>query len=165
MQALARLFAMTPRTWERHCNPWSAWSRVPVLPLLCVAIWARIWIGWWCLIPVALLLIWTWLNPRAFPPPATTRSWVSRAVMGERVWLARAKVPIPRHHEFWAMLLSALSGLGLPPLIYGLWVLDVVWVLIGLILTIGPKMWFLDRMVWLYEEMSDMHPEYRAWLR
>ena len=26
------------------------------------------------------------------------------------------------------------------------------------------KMWFLDRMVWLYEDMKDTTPEYRSWL-
>ncbi|MEM1299530.1 MAG: DUF6653 family protein [Pseudomonadota bacterium] len=29
----------------------------------------------------------------------------------------------------------------------------------------GPKMWFLDRMVWLYDDMAKTHPEYAAWLR
>lgn len=165
MQALAKLFAMTPRTWERHANPLSVWTRVPVLPLLCVAICLRVWLGWWCLIPVGLLLAWIWVNPRAFPPPETTRSWASRAVMGERVWLNRAAVPIPRHHESWALLLSVLSGAGLLPLVWGLVMLDVYWILFGLVVTMVAKMWFLDRMVWLYEDMSDMHPEYRVWLR
>jgi len=26
------------------------------------------------------------------------------------------------------------------------------------------KLWFLDRMVWLYEEMKELHPPYRRWL-
>lgn len=165
MQAIAALFRMDDATWERHANPWSCWTRVPVLPLLCLAIWARVWIGGWCLVPIAALILWTFVNPRAFPPPARTDSWASRAVMGERVWLARTEVPIPAHHALWAGLLSGLPVLGLPPLIWGLWSLSLWPLLLGLVLTIGPKMWFLDRMVWLFDDMARTHPPYRAWLR
>ena len=165
MQAVARAFAMSDEVWERHANPWSCWTRLPVLPLMCLAIWARTWVGWWCLVPVVALIVWTWANPRAFPPPASTRSWASRAVMGERVWLARAEQPIPGHHAVWARLLSLLPALGLAPLVWGLWALDLGWLLFGLTMTIGPKMWFLDRMVWLFDDMARTHPEYAAWLR
>lgn len=27
------------------------------------------------------------------------------------------------------------------------------------------KMWFVDRMAWLYEDMKNAHPEYAAWMR
>ena len=162
---LERSMAMSTATWERHANPWSAWTRVPILPLLCLAIWARIWIGWWCVAPILVLLAWIWLNPRAFPRPRSTRSWASRAVMGERVWLNRQTTPIPDHHALWAQILAASSAFGLPPLIYGLWALDIAWLLLGLVLTIGPKMWFLDRMVWLFDDMALENPEYATWLR
>lgn len=162
---IERAMAMDDGVWERHANPWSAWSRVPILPLLCLAVWARIWIGWWCLVPIAILTLWIWLNPRAFPRPRSTRSWASRAVMGERVWLNRSRTPIPTHHAIWAQILAGLSALGLPPLIWGLINLDLPWLLLGLLGTIGPKMWFLDRMVWLFDDMSLEHPEYAKWLR
>lgn len=165
MRAIAKAFAMTDAVWKRHANPWSCWTRVPILPLLCLAIWARVWVGWWCLLPIAALIVWTWVNPRAFPPPVSTRSWASRAVMGERVWLARDQIRIPDHHRVWAMLLSVLPVLGLPPLIWGLWDLHIAWLLLGLVLTIGPKMWFLDRMVWLYDDMARHHADYAQWLR
>lgn len=163
--AFEKAMAMNTATWERHANPWSAWTRVPILPLLCLAIWARVWIDWWCLVPICLLVLWTWLNPRTFPRPKSTHSWASRAVMGERVWLNRASTPIPRHHALWAQILAVSSVIGLLPLIYGLWMLDLAWLLLGLVLTIGPKMWFLDRMVWLFDDMALENPEYAAWLR
>lgn len=162
---IERFMAMDTTTWERHANPWSAWTRVPILPLLCIAIWARIWIGWWCLLPIAVLLVWIWLNPRAFPKPASTRSWASRAVMGERVWLNRATTPIPSHHAVWAQVLAGLPILGFPPMVYGLWAFELAWLLLGLAMIIGPKMWFLDRMVWLFDDMAQEKPEYAAWLR
>lgn len=165
MQKIAALFRMTDEVWGRHANPWSAWTRVPVLPLFCLAVWSRVWIGWWSLLPIVLLIIWIWINPRAFPPPQSTRSWAARAVMGERVWLNRGVTPIPRHHAIWASLLAGMAAVGLPPLVWGLWVLDLPWVLLGLALTVGSKMWFLDRMVWLFDDMARTHSEYAAWLR
>lgn len=165
MRQVADFFRMNDRTWERHANPLSGWTRIPILPALCLAIWARVWIGWWCLVPVAVLLVWTWVNPRAFPPPATTDAWMSRGVMGERVWLNRAAVPIPAHHAAWAGVLAWAAGLGLPPLIYGLWALDLGWLVAGLVLTMLPKLWFLDRMAWLYDDMAARHAPYAAWRR
>ena len=158
-RGVERAMAMSDAVWERHANPWSAWTRVPVLPLLCLAIWARAWIGWWCLVPVALLVLWTWINPRAFPPPVSTDVWASRAVIGERIWLARAERPIPHHHAIWAIILSAVSGLGLPAIVYGLWVYDAGWLAAGLSVTVGAKMWFLDRMVWLYQDIGGFRPD------
>ena len=107
---------MDPEIWARHANPWSGWTRVPVLPAFAAAIWAREWIGVWCLALIAVLLIWTWLNPRVFPKPASTDNWMSRGVLGERVWLNRKNVAIPTHHARWAILLSIVSGIGVIPL-------------------------------------------------
>lgn len=164
-ERVAGAVAMDEAAWERHANPWSAWTRVPILPALVLALWSRVWIGAWCLLPVAALLAWAWINPRAFPRPSRTTSWASRAVMGERVWLARDRVPIPGHHALWARLLSLAAGLGAAPLLWGLWALEAWPVLLGLTLTMGAKLWFLDRMVWLYEDMAARHPDYAAWMR
>jgi len=165
MGRLAASFAMTDPVWERHANPWSAITRLPVLPLLALAIHARTWIGAWCLVPIALLLVWTWINPRAFAPPAHTRSWLSRAVLGERVWLNAGAVAIPAHHARAATWLSLLSALGLVPLAWGLWVLNPWASATGCAITLLAKLWLLDRMVWLYSDMAAQHPPYAAWLR
>ncbi|WP_226782364.1 DUF6653 family protein [Oceaniglobus trochenteri] len=165
MGRLAASFAMTDPVWERHANPLSGWTRLPVLPLIALAIYARIWIGWWCLVPLAALLIWIWANPRVFSPPASTRHWMSRAVMGERVWLNAETVPIPAHHARAALVLSLLSGLGIIPLAYGLWVLAPWAVGVGCTVVILAKLWFLDRMVWLYHDMAAVEPVYAGWMR
>jgi hypothetical protein len=162
---LARLHRLDAEGWERHANPWSVWTRVPLLALFALAVWSRAWIGWWCLLPLALLALWTWLNPRAFPPPARTDSWSARGVLGERVWLNRADVPIPAHHARMAALTTALSLAGLPFLAWGLWALEPWPTVLGVVLATLGKLWFVDRMVWLYDEMSVRHPAYRAWLR
>ncbi len=160
---LARLMAMDDATWKRHANPWSVWTRFWILPLLVPAIWCRAWVGWWCLVPVGLLVVWTVLNPRAFPKPATTKHWASEATFGERVWLNRKTLSIPEHHITMAHILSAVSGLGLVPLVYGLVMFAPVETLLGLVLIILGKLWFLDRMVWLYRDMKDRNPEYASW--
>ena len=155
---------MSADVWARHANPWSGWTRVPLLPAFVAAIWARQWMGMWCLALIAALLVWTWLNPRVFPRPASTDNWMSRGVLGERVWLNRKSVPIPKHHADWAILLGVVSGLGLIPMAWGLWQYEVWPVLVGLVIAMGGKLWFLDRMVWLYADMASERPDYRAML-
>lgn len=151
---IARAFRMSDETWQRHVNPMSGWTRVPVLPLLAISIWSRIWIGAWCLVPIAALIVWTVVNPRAFPPPAGTEAWMSRAVLGERIWLDRVTHPIPAHHANAARALSIVATLGLLPLAYGLYVLDAGLTVAGTSVTVLAKMWFLDRMVWLHADMA-----------
>jgi len=155
---------MDPEVWSRHANPWSGWTRVPILPALALAVWSRVWLGWWCLAFVAVLLVWIWFNPRVFPKPASTDNWMSRGVIGERVWLNRKNISIPAHHARWAIWLSVVSGLGVLPIVWGLWQLEIWPLLFGLALTVGGKLWFLDRMVWLYADMAEASPEYRAML-
>jgi hypothetical protein len=140
------------------------WTRYTVLPLLMVAIWSRVWLGWWSVLPVALTVVWAWVNPRLFPVPPSTDNWASMAVLGERVWLARDKVPLPPHHRRAPHLLSALASLGLPFLVWGLYRLQLWPTLFGVLLVFSGKLWFLDRMVWLYHDMKDAHPDYRRWL-
>lgn len=153
-KAIESSMAMSDTTWARHANPLSFWTRVPILMLLTLAIWSRVWIGWWCLVPVAGLMAWTFANPRAFPPPTHLDDWASKAVLGERHWLARKTAPIPHRHARGAMVLSTLSGLSLIPAAYGLWVLNPWAAFLGALLASMFKLWFCDRMAWLTEDMA-----------
>lgn len=143
---------MDDGTWKRHANPWSVYSRFTCLPLIVLAVWSRVWLGWWCLVPLAFAIIWTWLNPRLFKEPTSLDSWASKGVMGERIFLDRKSNPIAKHHVDIANVLTALSVLGVIILSYGLIVLSFWAVFAGMIATILPKVWFVDRMVWLYED-------------
>lgn len=163
-QRIARSFRMSEETWKRHANPWSVWTRNTVLPLLVLAVWSRVWVGRWAIALTALAVLWAWLNPRVFPAPASTDNWASKAVLGERVWLQRAEVPLPPHHRVMPTLLGAIAAIGVVPLVIGVVRLDVWPTLFGAALIYCGKLWFLDRMVWLYEDMKDARPEYRAWL-
>lgn len=148
------LMAMDDEVWARHANPWSVYSRFTCLPLIAFAIWSRVWFGWWSLLPVAIALFWTFYNPRAFAPSARNEGWAFKGTAGERLFLDRRRVPIPAHHEVMAKVLTALSALGGVPLLYGLIVLDVGATACGLSVMILTKTWFVDRMVWLYDDVK-----------
>jgi len=154
---------MSDATWKRHANPWSVWTRFATLPFLALAIWSRTWIGMWSLLPIALLCFWLWLNPRAFPAPKTTKTWASKATFGERVLLNKKQIPIPKHHLIASGILSGIAGLGAFIAIYGLVILSIWLTILGVALVYLGKMWFLDRMVWLYEDMKDSSEQYKSW--
>ena len=165
-QRIASLFAMSDAVWRRHANPWSVWTRVGSFPLLILAVWSHAWLGWPAAIGLtALVAAWLWVNPRLFPPPRTTATWAARTTLGERVWLNRAAVPIPRDHAVAAHLLSAAAAAGFVLALYGAATLSLWPTLAGSILVYAGKLWFCDRMVWLYEDMKDRYPPYRSWLR
>ncbi len=161
---IAKLFRMSDETWARHANPWSAYTRISVLPLITLAVWSRVWFGWWSLAGVALALIWAWFNPRIFARPRSTDNWASKGVFGERVWLARNTLPVPRRHRLMPHILSFCAGIGLVLLIWGLWRLEIWPTVMGNVLAILSKLWFFDRMVWVYEDMKDEDPVYKSWV-
>ena len=150
-----RLMGMDEAAWQRHANPWSVYSRFTVLPLLSLAICSRVWLGPWALLPVAVVLLWVWLNPRLFPAPASTDNWASQATLGERVYLARRSRGLPAHHLRAARLLQGLSACGLPVWAYGLVSLNGWALILGVAWIMVFKAWFADRMVWLYRDTRD----------
>lgn len=158
---IASTFRMDEETWRRHANPWSGWTRVPILPLLVLAIWSRVWVGWWALVPIGALLLWTWLNPRVFPPVESTENWMSKGVLGEHVWAHRDRLQVPDHHKMVPNILLAISAVGIVFILWGLLAL-VVWpAVFGTVVALLGKMWFVDRMVWLYEDMKDVTSEFK----
>lgn len=159
---IAGVFLMSNETWERHASPWSVWTRFTVLPVLIIAIWSRTWIGPWAWGLTALAILWIWVNPRIFQKPASTDNRASKTVLGERVWLNRKQVPVPEHHRLVPNLLSWLSVLGLPFLVWGLLRFQILPTAMGAVLVYTGKVCFLDRMVWLYEDMQNATPEYSS---
>ena len=160
---VASAFRMDDDTWERHANPWSVWSRTTALPALILAAWSRVWIGWWALVPGLIALLWTWLNPRLFGKPSSLNSWASKCVLGERIWINRDEEPVPERHRFAPNVLNAVTGIGNLVVIWGVVQLAIWPTIFGAALAYIGKLWFLDRMVWLYEDMKDATPEYKTW--
>lgn len=142
-KTIVKAFQMDEETWKRPANPWSGWTRVPILPLLVFVLWSRVWIGWGMLVPLAGLAGWTWLNPRIFSPPETADNWMSKGVLGERVWLHRDQVPLPDHHRGIPSLLAAVSAAGLLPIGWGLYALSGWPAVLGTVVAMVGKMWFL----------------------
>lgn len=152
VKASEAAMGMDDRTWRRHANPWSVWTRmITPLPLLALAIWSRVWLGWYALVPLALVLLWIWWNPRAFPEPAHFNSWSARGVMGERVYLNHRDT-IAAHHLRPAVTLMVVSGLGVPAFAYGLWQLQIWPVITGIVMIVLAKTWFVDRMAWVWDD-------------
>ncbi|MEM7570614.1 MAG: DUF6653 family protein [Pseudomonadota bacterium] len=153
-KAFAALMRMDEAAWARHANPWSGWTRIATMPVLTLAIWSRVWIGSWALLPCAALVVWIWLNPRLFPPIASKQAWVTKGVWGEKLWLEMPRAQLPRQHRRLCDMLNALAGLALLPYAWGLWHLQLWPTVFGLCLTILAKLWFIDRCVWLYEAVN-----------
>jgi hypothetical protein len=161
---ISGIFGLHDDRWLNHANPISVWTRFIILPLLVLSIWSRIWINWFSLIPIIIILIWSFINPRIFNKPRTTDSWSAKCVLGERILANRKNIPIPTNHIIAKNILTAIQSAGVIFLIYGLYELHFWATLVGVIVVYLGKMWFLDRMVWLYEDMKETVPEYKSWL-
>jgi len=155
LRAVARLMAMDDATWSRHANPWSGWTRAATTPVLFLALWSHVWLGWWALVPIAALAVWLWLNPRLFPPPSTTTNWATRGVLGEQLWLAGdPRAHAPRHAGPVRWIVggqAAFTAVG----IYGLIVEDFWAAFLGWHAGAAMKLWFVDRMARLYDEAGE----------
>jgi hypothetical protein len=130
------------RAWKRHSNPWSVWTRILSYPLVYVPVWNRSWKQG------AAVAAWFAANPVLFPEPEGDESWATRGVLGEELWIAERprdlSVPINTasaaffaggllatyRRRFWPMMLGASAALLL-------------------------KLWYIDRMVFYYEQHRD----------
>ncbi len=152
---IAQIFNLKGDNWLKHANPLSVWTRFSTLPFLVLAIWSRVWISWYCLMPITILIIWLIINTTLFKKPKQFDSWASKSVLGERYWAERKTNAVPKHHNTPILILTILQTIGAIILIIGLWHLEINLTIIGTITVYLTKMWFLDRMVWVYEDMQN----------
>lgn len=141
---------MTDESWQRHANPWSVWTRFAAIPLAALAIWSRVWIGWWCLVPVALVVAWLILNVMVFAPVREPRSWASKGIYGERLW-AQNQAALPRRDVVLqrGLILAGLVGMCLFAL--GLVYLHLLLCLVGMAALVLAQLWRIDQFRKLYE--------------
>ncbi len=158
-KSIAKAFQLSGDRWELHANPWSAWTRMITLPFLILAIWSRVWLGWYSLVPIVLLVIWIKFNPTLFKRTTHFRNWMSKAVMGEKYWTEREERPVPKRHHLVIAILIFFQTLGTAVLAFGLWKLNIEITVMGTILVYASKMWFLDRMVWIFEDMQSLEAQ------
>lgn len=162
-KASEKLMSMSDATWARHANPWSVYSRVIGGSFVFFALWSPFWIGYWGILAILMALLWVRLNPRIFPAPEHADTWATQAVLGERAFLNRDQVPIPKHHKLSASITSGFAGLFLLVVIAAsvtrdFWLAFTAWHAATI-----AKLWFCDRMVWLWADMKTVTEEYRAW--
>lgn len=163
-QHLAHWLRLSDENWMRHVHPCNVWMRYTTLPLLLLSIWSRQWWSWWSIVPGALVLGWWLFYPLVFSTPLTTKSWASKSVLGERVYLQRDQVPLLAIHRspipkllHVAIVIGSLVTLW-AAVYYALFV-----AILSMSLTCLSRSWLLDRMVWLYEDMKHVHDAYAAW--
>ena len=153
-KSMAKAFGLEGDAWQRHANPWSVYTRIPIPLALVAAIWTYAWIGWWSLAPVAVVCVWIVMNPKVFPPPRSLGNWASKAVLGEVFWADRKENPVPARHRVAPTVLVVINTLGLPFIAWGLVALDVWITLFGLAVHMAGKNCFLDRMALLYDDVT-----------
>jgi hypothetical protein len=61
-------------------------------------------------------------------------------------------------------VLKVITAIGFLLAIWGLAVLHAWLALLGTVVTILGKTWFLDRMVWLYQDLRGKNAQYQTWL-
>ena len=151
--AVARLFRMTDEAWRRHANPWSVYTRFAAIPAMIAAIWSCVWIGWWALVPVALVVAWLLLNPHVFPPVTASRSWAAKGIYGEKLWLQRRHdLPAGYRRVLRWLIVPGVAGFAL--LAWGLAQLLVWPTLSGATLIVVAQLWRIDRLGHLYDEVE-----------
>jgi hypothetical protein len=128
--------------WKRHVNPWSGWSRMLSYPFLFLAIWYHNWIA------LIIVIVWYIANPFLFPEPESTDNFMSKAVLGEKLWTGKMRSKFPN-------VLNGFNGIFFVIALYASYT-NMLWhVVYPAILSLTFKMWFLDRMVRLYESHNE----------
>ena len=150
MSNVAGAFRMSDDAWKRHANPWSVYTRFAAIPLMILAIWSRIWLSWWCLLPVGAVIAWLWLNPHDFPPVDTPTTWAAKGIYGEKLWLEE-RDRVPPDDAKALRLIAPIGAAGLVLLGYGLVTREVWPTVFGATLVVLGQLWRIDRLVVFYE--------------
>lgn len=145
---------MNDATWARHANPWAGWARLTTQPLVALAFWSLLWLGKWGLLCIGAAFAWAVLNPRMFSPPKRWDAWMTRGVLGERLWRESANTPVPSHHRHAPVLLDGIATLGWFVTMYGLYRASASFTVGGLAVATIAKLFFIDRMVRLHQDMT-----------
>lgn len=154
LRQIQKLFAMDARTWARHTNPVSVWSRLLTLPIPFCIIWYRDVFGGMTWAMLALTLVWFWLNPRLFSEPDSRENWASQSILGECLWL-RPDRPKPRFMQrLVSNITHLIGGIGLIAAATGLVIYEAWAVIIGVALMLVAKILFLDVMVRYWRQHS-----------
>lgn len=129
--------------WQRHANPWSGWTRVLAYPLLMLGIYRR---DGRLLAGTTLFVL---LNPVLFPAVDSDEAWMSRVVLGERLWLSEGDK---------ASLINLLNVANVPVSLYAVYAAYRRRPLRTALATVGSmllKFLFVNEMVKFYDSHAD----------
>ncbi len=116
--------------WARHRNPWSGWTRIALGVALPFVLWSN---DPWATAALVVLVV---TNPFWFPPPRDDRALMTRAVDGERAFLATAPWTLK------AMLLWVPAPLAVGA-VWALWSHQLGWSLLLIVTLYAGKILFL----------------------
>lgn len=135
---------LSKRTWKRHANPWSGWTRALSMPFLAVGLYMH---SPWVL---AVVVIWLIINPFVFPEPANVDNWMSKGVLGEQIYY-RDGVKFKKDLPILLVILNIPASISF---IYFSWLQEFAPMILAGILVMTVKFWFIDRMVFLAEGIN-----------
>jgi hypothetical protein len=102
-------------------------------------------------VPVALVIVWLWLNPHVFPAVTGPRNWASKGIYGERLWLNEpTSVPPACRSVLRWLIIPGSAGIAL--LVWGLVQLELWPTIFGATLITLAQLWRIDRLGLVYEE-------------
>jgi len=153
LASITRTFGMSDEVWRRHANPWSVWTRFAAIPAMIVAIWSRTVLGWWALIPVCLVAVWLWLNPRVFAPVEPV-SWAAKGIYGERLWVNEPD-RIPSRDKAALRWLAVPGLMGFALMVWGLVALKAWPTLAGSATIVLGQLWRIDRLGRIYADARE----------
>ena len=151
---IANLAGLNNEAWDKHSSGLSVWTRFSGPVLLITALWSRLWLGWWALLALGLVIVWIALNPHIFPRAKDRSGYTVRGAWGERIWMHRDVLEVPAKHKGLPHFLSVVNSLGFAAALYGAVLYDPWTAALGLSTHYLGKAWFIDRMVWLTDDMS-----------
>lgn len=127
---------LSEKTWARHANAWSGWTRVLSMPILALGLYFH------NFFILGLAVVWLVINPMVFPKPKNVNNWMSRGVLGEQEYFKdgkKLKYDLPT-------LLNILNIPVFSAFIYYGWNQNLEALILSGFLVMTIKFWFIDRM-------------------
>lgn len=130
---------LSDKTWDKHMNKWSGWTRVLAMPLLATGLYLH---NYWIL---GITVVWLILNPLVFPRPKSVDNWMSKGVIGEKMYFEDGK----KLRRDLPTLLNLLNVPLFIAFIYYGWQQELAPLILSGLLIMVVKFWFIDRMAQL----------------
>lgn len=127
---------LSEKTWARHSNAWSGWTRVLSMPLIGVGLYLH------SFVILGVAIVWLVINPLVFPRPKNVDNWMSRGVLGEQEYFKDGKklrYDVPT-------LLNILNIPVFVAFLYYGWHQNLEALVLAGFLVMTLKFWFIDRM-------------------